>query len=579
MTSITGGTAANEVTLASPGNAVTLASPGNTVVIDDTTPIDVNPSTAITLDSEVTGSSTGQLVRSVTEGRVQGPSAAVYDAVFVDSENSLVVNISQPNVPYEGLPTTFQRAVFQGNFVYDRISSQLWDEFTATNGTLTATDSLCEAAIAADIGSYAVIRSKTLVQADPGLTVGCIFGCAFNAGVATSIQQGGIASQGDGYSVAYNGTEFSVLRSYGGLSEIRTFTITGAATGSETATFTLNGTNVDVDLTNAGGDLNFTAFEIAQGDYSSAGFYADAVDDTVVFTGIGVGAKSGSYAVSSSSLTGTFAQTKAGADKTNVYVSQSNFNIDTIDGSGKTNFNINPQNGNLYKIELSWDGFNSATFSVFAPTVNRFIPFHRFQYANSATTTPITNPALPFEFAIASLGSTTAMTAKLSSAYMYESGNLTFAGLDTNSVTVTRSSISSNTETPVLTLRPLRTFRGFQNNSTFHLANVSIKIDGTKPGLVFVRKNCTSLGSTTTANYTEWLSVDDGASAMSYDATADTFAGGIVLDSLGAIKEGDGKVRYDLSNITWARSDTITFTALSSATLEVTLIVTWAEQM
>ncbi|HSG62993.1 MAG TPA: hypothetical protein VLA24_16330, partial [Pseudomonadales bacterium] len=70
---------------------------------------------------------------------------------------------------------------------------------------------------------------------------------------------------------------------------MRTLTITTAANSAETITITLNGTAVEVTASDASGDANFTAYEIAQTDFSAASFYADSVGDTVVFTGVGVG--------------------------------------------------------------------------------------------------------------------------------------------------------------------------------------------------------------------------------------------------------------------------------------------------
>ena len=121
--------------------------------------------------------------------------------------------------------------------------------------------------------------------------------------------------------MGYNGTDFGLIHQYGGAAEIRTLTITAAASGAETVNVTVNGvTSGNINVT-AGTEAQ-NAHEIAVGlnaDSTMSAFYYAQNGDTVVAVAASDGAKSLTYSISSSgTCDGTWAQDSAGASKTTV---------------------------------------------------------------------------------------------------------------------------------------------------------------------------------------------------------------------------------------------------------------------
>jgi hypothetical protein len=75
-------------------------------------------------------------------------------------------------------------------------------------------------------------------------------------------------------------------------------------------------------------------------------------------------------------------------------VYQENWNIDKLDGTGVSGYNLDNQSGNIYRIEFSWYGYGNILYGVIGNTKSGrqdFIPCHRMSNFND---TSIASPNL-----------------------------------------------------------------------------------------------------------------------------------------------------------------------------------------
>lgn len=86
-------------------------------------------------------------------------------------------------------------------------------------------------------------------------------------------------------------------------------------------------------------------------------------------------------------------------DGTPTFITQSNFNIDKLDGSGPSNFNLDITKLNIFYIAFGWLGAAPPEFGV-ASEDGAWIPFHRIRYPNLNTIPTVLNPSLPLSMAV-----------------------------------------------------------------------------------------------------------------------------------------------------------------------------------
>ncbi len=73
-------------------------------------------------------------------------------------------------------------------------------------------------------------------------------------------------------------------------------------------------------------------------------------------------------------------------------VTQANFNIDRLDGTGPSGMTLNPQLGNVYQIQFQWLGYGVLIFSVTNPVSGQSSKFHIYEYPNSAEVPSVAQP-------------------------------------------------------------------------------------------------------------------------------------------------------------------------------------------
>lgn len=424
------------------------------------------------------------------------------------------------------------------------------------------------------VGDYAVIRSRRALPYKAGQGSLARFTAVFDDPVVGTIQQAGLFNLTASLVIGYNSSgKFGVLRKTGGKAEVRTLSISSGASGSETATVTLDGIDFDVPLTS--GSASHNAREIAAYTrYRSAYFQADAIGSDVIFISESVtttvGPRDKTYAFSSSTAAGTFARTTIGVTATEYFTVQKSFNIDKLDGSGKSGIILNPQKGNVYQIQYQWLGYGAISYAVENPLTGKFVVFHREKYANKNIIPSLNNPHMNIGWVVSSAYSPTALTMYASSGGAFTEGKIRRVD-PLYTITATKTTTSANL-TPVFTIRNLRTFAGIYNITSMALKSVAISNDANKSALIEFYLGATL--DTTTYSY-----VNEGQSCAVIDTSATTITGGTVAYRV--IVGGVSTITIDISqfDVSLQRGEKLTMAVQRSTTtnVEITTSLVWVE--
>lgn len=458
-----------------------------------------------------------------------------------------------------GLRSVTDTEVFTSGGTATVVNSGTGYEFKCTTGT--------------SVGGYGLIRSRRFVKYRPGQgaylrltarwpTVPPVLGTARAGGVATGTE----------LSFGYSGGVFGILYRTGGLLECRTLTLSAGAGGNETVTVTLNGTAFQVAVTS--GSAAATATQIAAGTFT--GWLAYQNGSTVLFVAQSVGAKSGTYSLSSTGTTaGTFAQTIAGVAVTDTFVPQTSWNVDKCDGRTDSGFLLDPAKGNVFQIQFQYLGYGEIIYSIEHPGTGRFHPVHRIQYSNANTAPSLLQPALKVGWFAASLGSTTDFSLLGASAMGGVEGEI-YPLRNPYGQDNSKSSVGT-TLTSIISIRNRSIFAGAINVDEVLVKLASVAVEGTKPAIVEVWLNAT-LGGTP-----NWTYNDEANSTVEYDTAATTCvtnSSAQLVATLSLAKSASDTISFsDFGNVRLNRLDVLTIAVkATSGTTDVTAGFIWIEE-
>jgi hypothetical protein len=294
---------------------------------------------------------------------------------------------------------------------------------TTDKGGVTEVDSngLMTAKTSVTASSFANLTSLRSVRYRPGQGSMARFTAMFpQGGVAGYQQLAGYLNQSDALAVGFDGENFGILRRYNSHGEAAKFEITAAATGAETVTITLNNETYDVSVTNASGDADFSAAEIAKefndNHASDAPFIADVIDNYVyfIFHNGHPFDMTGAFSFSSTgALTATYSTLHDGITPNDTWVHQDSFSLDTLDGNGPSGMTIDPTKLNVYQIDFRWLGVGRIRFSIEDEATGALIPFHEILFSNQNTQVHIANPSMRVGYRVISItGSGTEVSVK-----------------------------------------------------------------------------------------------------------------------------------------------------------------------
>ena len=420
-------------------------------------------------------------------------------------------------------------------------------------------------------GGYGVVRSIRALRYRTGQGALNRITCVFDTTApASSLQLAGMFNLEDGLFFGYDGADFGVCRRTGGLATTVTLTLSAAASGAETATVTLNGVEFTPSLT--AGTAAFNAKELAAATYTDWNVAQNG--DTVVFTSRSVGVKAGAYTLTSTgTAAGTFAVDQAGVAHTYNWVKQTAWNVDKMDGRGPSRQILDPSKGNVYQIGYQWLGYGAQFFAVEDSKTGAFQIVHVNQYANLNTTPSLRNPTMKIGWAVASLGSTTALTIKGSSAAGFVEG-----AQESLRPPRARSNTKTGIGTSPVNVLTIRNRGSWADGSLNHheivplRVSISSELSGNNTGTASVYLNPDVAGDPNFAYE------DSSNSLVEYDTAGTTVTNGTLIVALGMAKADSQVIDLEPLGVRLAPGDrlVVAFTA-SGGTAESTAALTWRE--
>lgn len=287
------------------------------------------------------------------------------------------------------------------NLQYDQINS---------NGGYVAVSGYNIMTVATGTGTYGygVLRTKRTIRYRPGQGALSRFTASFSPGTSGYIQRAGLFTQEQALQVGYQNEQFGIIHQNGGKAQIMELVITSAGSSGETITTVINNIEHTFVLSGSNNIAANTA-NIAQslsGLYA-AGWIVSHVGNKICILNKSLGEKPGVYNISSSgTLEGTFNIAQVGVDDNVVFIPQTEFNIDKLDGTGSSRMSVNPQKLNVYQINFRWLGVGEIKFAIEDDITGNLIVFHKIIWSNKNNTTHVDNPSFKIGYIAASLGGT-----------------------------------------------------------------------------------------------------------------------------------------------------------------------------
>lgn len=237
------------------------------------------------------------------------------------------------------------------------------------------------------------------------------------------------------------------------------------------------------------------------------------------------------YMVKRSSITGSVINTR---------ILQSNWNIDTLDGTGPSGYDLDLTKAQIFWMDIEWLGVGSVRTGF---VINgQFIPVHVFHHANLVSTTYITTATLPIRYEITNTDTTdSASTMKqICSSVMSEGGYNNTSISRSTSTPITGKNISNTSDTPLISIR-LKAGR---------LDAVVVPTQADFYGLQQAAFKYRIYRNVTSLTGASWVSSGND-SAIEYDISSTAMTGGILIREgifVGDVKGGAVTVDFTQFN-------------------------------
>ena len=471
-----------------------------------------------------------------------------------------------------GLKSAFNEAIsstlvsfVEGVATYNLIPSN-FRTFTSLSGAAVAQNRLFKVSTGTTSLGFGAIQSFRAVSHKAGRGIIGRFSGYFESNVTNSEQGIGLISIGDELSFGYNGIAFGIWHRYGGLPEVRTITVTLAASGAQNLTLILNSVTYTIPLT--AGTTAHNAYEIAAWLNANQSVWgADELGSTVIISALSDGAKSGTYSYSSSVSTGTITQNIAGVTKTSEFIPQSEWNGENADF-------LKPETGNIYQVAYQDMGYGNVTFSLISAKTGKFIDVHNLNTANTSTLPSVSNPSLRIGMYAASIGSTTNLNVHSSAMAIFIDGDLSKTR-NPRAYSFTQSLTTTNF-TNLITLRNRRTYNYYNNQVEIAPVYLSISNETNKSVTIDIR----SVSSSTIGVEQNFTAA--GTNLVSdIDTTAITISSGTLLSSftIASLASQSIDLRSFEIRIPPSLALVIQGKRNGGATGDVTATITWYEDL
>lgn len=416
----------------------------------------------------------------------------------------------------------------QAAFIYGTVpNSTQW--ITSSNGasaSVSVANGIMSCTSGNSISGSAGVKLGRSIKYRAGQGVIGRLTAIFDPGHADTKQLAGVGNEECGYYFCRNDTAFGILHRETSKREIRSFTVDAQA--AVTVVVTLGG-HVRSFAINGGSDANQTSYLISRQDYAQvgSGWKAESINGTIYFISDVPGPIDGTYSITVGgiSIVSATSQVQAGVLPTETFISQSSWNLDTMDGSGASRTNLDPSKGNIYGIGYQYLGFGDPVFSIENPESGLLVDVHRIQTANSKTSVVLRNPQTTARWeAVNSGSSASTVTLKGASAGIFNEG-LIIRNVGTSFATAATKADVGTAMIPVVSLRANRVYNNQSCYGEFEVFNISVGNDAGSSSSgkilkVFVYKNAV-LGGPVNYQYNDStrsiVAIDTASTSISTD--------------------------------------------------------------
>lgn len=489
-------------------------------------------------------------------------------------------NAAGPVSTFGELLTVMPYPTAQGDFVYG-INDRTFMSGTYGNSTITEDGNFAVLTSGTGSNSFSFLRTRRTVRYRPGQGSLIKLTAIFNTGTVGNDQLIGAGNETDGYYFGYSGSNFGIFHIENGYRSIQKLSITGNNAGNVTASIILNGATASVPL--LAGNSSSIATQIGNYDFfnvgTNGGWQAMSNGADVLFVSNNTAALTGTF--SATGLTGSFTTKVTGAASPVNFISQSAFNIDTVNGSGSSLFNLNPQKGNIYQIGFQYLGFGNALFQVENPETGHMTPVHMIKNANDRLSVVLKNHNVAprwFTRNTVSNGTGPNVTLKAASCAGFIEGVLNLGLFPKFALSTSKTLTLSNNKYPIITVRANKVHRetiDCLGQITLVKLSVAAAASASKFTTCYVYKNAV-LGNDASFRY-----VDSTRSIVSYDTSASTFTGGILVYSFtlsATTSLADNLMGYDFAAVNGESFTVVLESNDGSANNTPAVSLTWAEE-
>jgi len=415
---------------------------------------------------------------------------------------------------------------------------------------------------------YGVIRSNRIIRYRPGQGVMARFTAFFDNPQTGVTLRAGLFAQEQSLVVGYDGSKFGILRQNGGKTEIVKLTITSNTIGNTTVTLNGVATNITLSSTNT----TTSAKEIAATVF--AGWLTEQTNNIVYFLSTSVGLKSpGTYTIGGT-ITGTIIVVQTGVADTNNWTYQSDFNIDTLDGTGVSGVNLDPSKINIFQVQFRWLGAGEIRWSIENPNNGDMIFFHHEHYSNRNTNVHLDNPSFKIGYAAANLTGATITDSHAGGASMMAA--IEGFALDNAfpyASNVSKTTLNSNTVHGLITLSNGLVHQNKINLRKVKLKTLSTAFQGNDPVIIHLLLNGSKSAGYTYVKVGNFSSVLKDTSTGSYTLANETPMVEYVLPS-----NGSGTFDLDALELTIPPGDRVSIAVSSGQQISsISAAITWAE--
>ena len=413
----------------------------------------------------------------------------------LNEAGNINVNVSNNTSSFGELYGVQLRPMVEMDFIYGINSNQVNTVIKGSGSEVVASTtnrSHLEITAGSSDNSSAQLSSIDIANYRPGQGVDIRFTAIFDTPINNSEQIIGVGSEDDGYFFGYNGSNFGLLKRFGGKRRIEKIIFSGVASATDTVELTLDDVTTDIKIT-TGLNLPNTAYEFSNGGVEPSINFADFGEgwetrvngNSVYFIALTAGVRNGAYNYDhrDSGLTAQLSTDLSGNPASDVWILSTSWNVDKADGASILPA-IDFQKGNVYRITYQSLGYGSINYYIENPINGLFQLVHQIGYSNTETNASIANPkqSLYIKSKKKTGASTDLVTMKVPSMCALLSGNYprnySTRNLYTRSLSL---SLNADTENSIITFRNKLVYNSIQSTAkiilqSFSLTNTSSNI-------------------------------------------------------------------------------------------------------